>query len=190
MWRRPRWTWRCSPRATSGRVRARAAAVRRLRGWLAARRPTRMRAGSDRRLRAGPNGGGLGGPAGGRGRKPRQVNRDFARAHGTLSSRPIGWMPAGWRRLRGGGAAPTVAPNPRRWSGGCRPLAAAGTSWSRRASSEQQQRRHLEPAELAGSDALNGRGDPPDPAGGPGSGGPRAGRAHPAPPRHLAAQSI
>ena len=75
------------------------------------------RAGSDRRLRAG-RGGGLGPRLRSR---PRHPGQDRSA------------VPAGWRASRRR-CGPHGAPNPRRWSGGGRPLAAAGTSWSRRAS--------------------------------------------------------
>ena len=123
--------------------------LRRLRGWLAARRPSRIvleaTGGYERAVVAAlaelpvvvVN--------------PRQV-RDFARAHGTLAktdrldARVLARFAAEVR--------PPLRPHPSQAERRLQTLARRRQQLVKTRVTEQQQRPHLEPAELAGSDAL------------------------------------
>ncbi len=123
--------------------------LRRLRGWLAARRPTRIvleaTGGYERAVVAGLAGLPVVVV------NPRQV-RDFARAHGTLAktdrldARVLARFAAEVR--------PPLRPQPSKVERRLQTLGRRRHQLVKTRVTEQQQRRHLEPAELAGSDAL------------------------------------
>ena len=122
--------------------------LRRLRGWLAARRPTRIgleaTGGYERAVVAGLAGLPVVVV------NPRQV-RDFApRPRHPGQDRSAGCSRAG--ALRGGGAPPR-RPQPSKVERRLQTLGRRRHQLVKTRVTEQQQRRHLEPAELAGSDA-------------------------------------